>query len=107
MTLPSSFPNRNTPIAEQSANFNVTYNWGQWFATVWNRIGGNSGPISGWATPPASGTGSNATFDMNWTTTVSNPPTQAQVTAVRDQLIVVQKRLGQLLADLQTYGTIT
>ena len=59
-------------------------------------------PVIGWADP--TGAGSRATFDMNFTTTVSNPPTQAQVTAIRDQLIVVQKRLGQSILDDKTVG---
>lgn len=54
--------------------------------------------ISNFAAP--TGTPSTASIDANWTTTVSNPPTQAEVTAIRDQLIAVQKAVAQLIVDL-------
>lgn len=59
---------------------------------------------SQWTDP--TGTGSRATFNMDFTTAVSNPPTQAEVTAIRDQLVIVQKRLGQLVIDLQAAGVL-
>lgn len=58
----------------------------------------NSIGITGFAAP--TGSPSNASINANWTTTVSNPPTQAEVTAIRDQLIVVQKAVAQLIIDL-------
>lgn len=60
--------------------------------------------IPGWV--PPIGTGSTASFDMDFTTTVSNPPTQAEVTALRDQVIKLQKALGQLILDSTTLGLI-
>lgn len=60
--------------------------------------------MTGWAMP--TGTGSKASFDANWTTTVSNPPTQAEVTAIRDQLIAVQKALAQFILDSKQSGLI-
>jgi hypothetical protein len=61
-------------------------------------------PTTGWTAP--TGTVSRDTFDANWTTTVSNPPTQAEVIAVRNQLIAVQKRLAALEIDSLSIGTI-
>lgn len=56
---------------------------------------------------PPTGTGSTAAFDMNWTTVVSNPPTQGEMTSMRDQVIALQKSLGQLILDLQSAGVIS
>ena len=58
----------------------------------------NSIGVSGFAAP--TGAPSNNSINANWTTTVSNPPTQAEVTAIRDQLIAVQKAVAQLIIDL-------
>lgn len=60
--------------------------------------------VAGWASP--TGTGSRATFDMDWTQAISNPPTQGEVQALVAQIIVLQKRLGQLELDLLTLGGI-
>lgn len=54
----------------------------------------------------STGTGSRAGLDMNWGTFVSNPPTQAQVQSIADQLQAVTKLLGQLENDQLTIGTI-
>lgn len=54
----------------------------------------------GWADP--TGAGSRATFNMNLLLPVSNPPTQAEVTAIAAQVIVLQKRMGQTVLDLKT-----
>jgi hypothetical protein len=59
---------------------------------------------TGWVAP--TGTGSRASINENFTTTVSNPPTQAEMTALRDQVIALQKALGQLIIDLSTIGAI-
>lgn len=56
------------------------------------------------ATP--TGTGANTAVDMNWTTAVSNPPTQAEVTAIRDQVVILSKVLGRLIEDLKAAGAI-
>jgi hypothetical protein len=61
-------------------------------------------PTTGWTAP--TGTVSRATFDADWTTAVSNPPTQAEVAAIRDQVIVIQKRLAALEIDSLSIGTI-
>lgn len=63
-----------------------------------------SATIAGWGDP--TGTGSRAAFDMDWTTTVSVTPTQGQVEDIRDQLIAVQKALGQLVVDQTTFKSI-
>lgn len=60
--------------------------------------------FTGWSMP--TGTGSKSSFDANWTTTVSNPPTQAEVAAIRDQLIAVQKALAQFILDSRQSGLI-
>jgi hypothetical protein len=63
------------------------------------------GPAAtGWVAP--AGTGSRASINENFTTPVSNPPTQAEMTALRDQVIALQKALGQLIIDLSTVGAI-
>lgn len=61
--------------------------------------------VAGWTNP--TGAGSRATFDANWTTVVSNPPTQSEVGNVRDQLVIVQKRLAQLILDAETAKVIS
>lgn len=60
--------------------------------------------VTGWSAP--TGTGSRATFDADWTKPISNPPTQAEVVSIRDQLISVQKALAQLIIDETTVKTI-
>lgn len=60
--------------------------------------------VGGWVDP--TGTGSRATFNMDWTQSVSSPPTQAEVQAIVTQVSVLSKRLGQLELDLKTVGAI-
>lgn len=60
--------------------------------------------VVGWVDP--TGAGSRATFSMNFSQTVSNPPTQAEVQAIVAQLVLVQKHLGQLELDLLVVGAI-
>ncbi len=62
-------------------------------------------PAQGWANPTG-GAGSRAAVNTTFTTTVSNPPTQAEMTALRDQVIALQQALGQLIIDLETVGAI-
>lgn len=57
-----------------------------------------------WTAP--TGSGSRATFNMDWTQVISNPPTQGEVESIRNQLVIVQKRLGQLIIDLRTAGVL-
>lgn len=64
--------------------------------------GGNA--VAGWVDP--TGAGSRGTFDMNFAPVVSSPPTQAEVQAIVAQLVLVQKRLGQLELDLLHLGAI-
>lgn len=54
--------------------------------------------VTGFAAP--TGTSSGASINANWTTTVSNPPTQAEVIAIRNQLIAVQKAVAKLIQEL-------
>lgn len=60
-------------------------------------------PVAGWIDP--TGTGSRATFDMDWTQAISVAYVQAEVVALRDQIVVIQKRLGQVILDDKTIGT--
>ena len=60
---------------------------------------------TGWVTPTG-GAGSRAAVNTTFTTTVSNPPTQAEMTALRNQVIALQHALGQLIIDLETVGAI-
>ncbi len=60
---------------------------------------------TGWANPTG-GAGSRAAVNTTFTTTVSNPPTQAEMTALRNQVIALQQALGQLIIDLETVGAI-
>lgn len=60
---------------------------------------------NGWGTPTG-GAGSRAAISTTFTTPVSNPPTQAEMIAVRDQVIALQQALGQLIIDLETVGVI-
>lgn len=59
---------------------------------------------SGWATP--TGTGSRASINASFTQTVSNPPTQAEVTAISNQVAALSKAVGQLINDLKSAGVI-
>lgn len=73
-------------------------------AAGWHQLVSNVA-IPGWINP--TGVGSQATFDMNWTTAVSGPPTQAQMTAMRDQVVALQKALGQLILNQKTLGLLS
>lgn len=58
----------------------------------------NIGPATaGWVDP--TGTGSRATFDMDTALPVGAAYSQAEVTAIADQVVILQKRLGQLILD--------
>lgn len=64
------------------------------------------GPATaGWVDP--TGAGSRATFDMNLALPAGAAYSQAEVTAIANQVIVLQKRLGQLELDLITAQAIT
>jgi len=53
---------------------------------------------TGWGTP--SGTLARTTFATYAGQTISNPPTQAEVQALDDALVIVSRRLGALITDL-------
>jgi hypothetical protein len=48
------------------------------------------------------GTGAKTAFDADWTQSISAVPTQAEIEAVRDQVIVIQKRLAGMQDHLFT-----
>lgn len=56
--------------------------------------------VTGWANP--TGVGSRASIDANWTTTVSATYSQSEVTAMRDQIVALQKALAQVILDNKT-----
>jgi len=56
----------------------------------------------GYAVP--TGTLNRATFNADETTTISNPPTQAQVQAVQARLTETRQILAALISDLQRVG---
>lgn len=60
--------------------------------------------VAGWGAP--SGSGSRTSFSMDVLLPVSGAYSQAEVTAIAAQVIVLQKRLGQLEIDLLTLGGI-
>lgn len=63
------------------------------------------GPATaGWVDP--TGTGSRATFDMDLALPVGGAYSQAEVTAIANQVIALQKRLGRLVLDEITAKTI-
>ena len=124
-TIPLSMPNSSSPIceirsvgprtdmmgnpipddpgvgsAEGSLGF-VTKAWLYIFGTFVVRAATGQG----WAAP--TGTGSRASINADFTTAVSASPTQAQVTALRNQVIALQKALAQLIIDETTSGTIS
>ena len=55
-----------------------------------------------WSAP--TGSASRATFDANEVTSISNPPTQAQVSAVQQRLVQTRQILAALILDLQNTG---
>lgn len=99
---PMNLPAASVPITLQD-KWLVTDPWMTFFRQLWQRVR-NLGTVGGWVNP--TGAGSRATFDMNWTTAISNPPTQSEVLSVRNQLIAVQKAVGQLVIDSKTSGTL-
>lgn len=88
-------------IGDKDLEALVTQTWRRFFENLWTKFGNAA---TGWSAP--TGVGSRGAIDMNWTTTVSNPPTQAEVTSVRDQVVHLQKALGQLIDDQIEIGTI-
>lgn len=56
-------------------------------------------PQTGWGTP--SGTLARTTFATYAGQTITNPPTQAEVQAIDDALVIVSRRLGALITDLK------
>lgn len=92
----------SVPVVEVPSGA-VTQYWRDFFTRIW-QITRTMGIGAGWVAP--TGAGSRATFNMDAAFPVSNPPTQAEVVAIRDQLIIVQKRLGQLIEDQLDAGTI-
>ena len=54
--------------------------------------------ITGWAT--ATGTANRATFATFATQVISNPPTQAQVQAISDHVVILSQRMKALIDDL-------
>lgn len=81
----------------------VTTYWRDFFARIWVATS-QLGQDLGWIAP--AGAGSRATFNMNVAFPVSNPPTQAEVQAIAAQVMILQKRLGQLILDELDIGTI-
>lgn len=55
----------------------------------------------------ASGTASRATFATHANQTITNPPTQAEVEALDDHMVIVSQRLKALIDDLKTNGALT
>jgi hypothetical protein len=55
----------------------------------------------------STGTGSRATFATFAGQAVSNPPTQAEAQAIDDHLVIISRRLGQLINDLRTVSVLT
>lgn len=103
MALPqNNLPVFSAPVTE--VNRLVSNPWRNFFQAVWLATR-SLGVGSGWAVP--SGTGSRATFNMDAAFPVSNPPTQAEVQAIAAQVVVLQKRVGQLEQDLLDAGVIT
>jgi hypothetical protein len=63
-----------------------------------------SATVIGWEDP--TGAGSRATFNMDLALPVGVAYSQAEVLAIANQVIVLQKRLGQLVLDEKTVKTI-
>ena len=61
--------------------------------------------VPGWAAP--TGSGSRASFNANASTTAGASYTQAQVQAINDQLVAVQKALAQLILDAESAKLIS
>lgn len=55
----------------------------------------------------ASGTASRATFATFAGQTITNPPTQAEVEAIDDHLVILSQRLKALIDDLTSNGALT
>lgn len=82
--LPLSLPNNSQPIAEVDVPREkggsdrlqclITHAWRMFFSSTVQ---------------------TSDVIDPAWTATVSNPPTQAQVTAIRDQVMLISQLLGR------------
>lgn len=60
---------------------------------------------SAWAFP--TGTASRAAFASYAGQAISNPPTQAEVQAIDDHLVILSQRLNALVTDLRNIGALT
>lgn len=58
-----------------------------------------------WTAP--TGTASRATFATYAGQTVSNPPTQAEVQAIDDHLVILSQRMKAVIDDLKANGALT
>lgn len=58
-----------------------------------------------WTAP--TGAASRATFATYASQTISNPPTQAEVQAINDALVIVSERMNALITDLQGNNVLT
>jgi len=84
-TLPNSLLNNSAPIAEgevlvpEVGNLHIrsyiTHAWRMFFSAFVQ---------------------TSVTIDPNWTTSVSSPPTQAEVEAIRDQVSAISQVLGRV-----------
>lgn len=98
-------PRTNLPVfsaAMVETNRLATNAWRNFFQNVFTatRNLGIGGP---WTLP--NGTGSRAAFNMDAAFPVSAAPTQAEVQAIAAQVVILQKRLGQLIIDQRDAGT--
>lgn len=100
----------NAAQADADASLKIASNLGDVASAASSRNNLGLGPIAtsatvtGWVDP--AGTGSRATFDMDLALPVGAAYAQAEVTAIANQVIVLQKRLGQLILDQITVKTI-
>lgn len=87
------------------ASLKIAANLGDVANVTTSRTNLQIGPATaGWADP--TGAGSRATFDMDLALPAGAAYSQAEMTAVANQVIVLQKRLGQLELDLITAKAI-
>lgn len=71
---------------------------GQLSSSLINTFLSSANVQAGWGTP--SGTLARTTFATYNGQTISNPPTQAEVQAIDDALVIVSRRFGALVTDL-------
>lgn len=96
----------NAAQAGADASLKIAANLGDVADVDASRGNLNIGPATaGWVDP--TGAGSRATFDMNLALPAGAAYSQAEVTAIANQVVVLQKRLGQLILDEITAKTIT